>query len=453
MPKVDSLSQRSFPMLGKRVRSLNPGKILIVLLALLGDCIILFAENQTLTDEAQAIFNAQKANVFQIRVIDLSSGEKSVLGSGFIFTTDGHIATNYHVVSEAVHKPHQYRIEYLDDSGESGDLMLWDVDIIHDVAILKSQRRHNSFLSLGQSNLSKGTRVFSMGNPHDLGMSIIEGTYNGLMEKTQYPQILFSGAINAGMSGGPAINHEGQVIGLNVAWGGDDLSFLVPVEYLKNLYQHVLNQTTSPLSQKNKYIEEQILKHEDGFLTEILNAQWKKMPLGETVVPGELTDIFKCWGNTEDEEHMYYIESSLNCFMDSDIWVSKNIQTGDISFSSTWLISKKLNPIRFYNLGETYMSPSYRWNFFHFGKDTKKEDLTNYACQVSFIDLGGRDWKVAFCSRQYKKYPQLYDMTFTMVSLSEMNRILVVKLNAQGLRKENSLALVNKFMREIKWPK
>ena len=51
--------------------------------------------------------------------------------------------------------------------------------------------------------LPKGERIYAMGNPLDLGFTIVEGTYNGLVDKSYDERIHFSGAINPGMSGGP----------------------------------------------------------------------------------------------------------------------------------------------------------------------------------------------------------------------------------------------------------
>ena len=64
-----------------------------------------------------------------------------------------------------------------------------------------------------------------MGNPHDLGMSIVEGTYNGLLEKSLYRKIHFSGALNGGMSGGPALSRSsGKLVGLNHGFGQSSTS-------------------------------------------------------------------------------------------------------------------------------------------------------------------------------------------------------------------------------------
>ena len=62
-------------------------------------------------------------------------------------------------------------------------------------------------------DVAHGARLYSIGNPHDLGISIVEGTHNGLLRHTLYPRIHFTGPINPGMSGGPTITPEGAVVG------------------------------------------------------------------------------------------------------------------------------------------------------------------------------------------------------------------------------------------------
>ena len=78
--------------------------------------------------------------------------------------------------------------------------------------------------------LAQGERIYSLGNPLDVGFAVIEGTYNGLVERSFYPTIFFAGSLNPGVSGGPTLDGQGAVIGVNVAArrDGEQVSFLVP---------------------------------------------------------------------------------------------------------------------------------------------------------------------------------------------------------------------------------
>ena len=76
--------------------------------------------------------------------------------------------------------------------------------------------------------MSQGERIYSLGNPLDIGFAVIEGTYNGLVERSFYPTIFFAGSLNPGVSGGPTLDQQGRVIGINVAArrDGEQVSFL-----------------------------------------------------------------------------------------------------------------------------------------------------------------------------------------------------------------------------------
>ena len=97
-----------------------------------------FANISCAANTAQQLFKSLKEQVYQIRVVDIASNDKSSIGSGFLISKDGHIATNFHVVSLYVHKPDKYRIELVryDESTSPAELLA--IDIIHDLAIIKT---------------------------------------------------------------------------------------------------------------------------------------------------------------------------------------------------------------------------------------------------------------------------------------------------------------------------
>ena len=84
-------------------------------------------------------------------------------------------------------------------------------------------------------NLTQGQYLYSLGNPLDLGFAISEGAYNGILSRSFYDQLMFTGPINAGMSGGPSVTVDGRVAGVNVSkrLDGELVSFLVPVRFVR----------------------------------------------------------------------------------------------------------------------------------------------------------------------------------------------------------------------------
>ena len=150
---------------------------------------------EKITDEAERIYQQYQNLVYQIHVVDLATGKKSAAGSGFQISAQGHIATNFHVISDAVHYPKRFRIKYFNDKS-SGLLEVLDFDVVHDLAILKGKAdlKETGFLEMAEEPLVNGARIYALGNLLDYGKKIVEGTFNGLMDRLFYPKILFSGA-------------------------------------------------------------------------------------------------------------------------------------------------------------------------------------------------------------------------------------------------------------------
>ncbi|MCW9024169.1 MAG: serine protease [Gammaproteobacteria bacterium] len=392
---------------------------------------------------ASQLFIELKQQVYQIRVIDLASGDKSSIGSGFQISKDGHLATNFHVVSSYVHEPEKFRLEYVYHDGSTGNIQLMDIDVIHDLAVVKIQPPQEKYFNFNLQSLSKGDRIYSMGNPHDLGMLIIEGNYNGLIQESRYKKILFSGSLNSGMSGGPAFDNQGRIIGINVSKGSEQLSFLVPVANLKQLYNRVME--NGEASGFEEIINKALTHDQQTFYSDLLGKQWKKESLGEVELPGSLSDSLKCWGHTVDEEKIRYKGVHKHCESQDEIYIHSNMYAGVFSYDYEWITTTELNRFQFYNLIAR--------RFEHIDLDNiyKEEDATNFVCHTDFVELSKHSWKVSTCLREYKKYSGLYDMTLLMTTVDMNHKAALIKVAVAGVSKENLLALAKKFMESIKW--
>lgn len=419
-----------------------------VILALLNFTPIAYAlDNTESKDEAEQLFASHKQSIFQIRVIELATGNKAAIGSGFLIDSQGHIATNFHVVSNFVHQPKRYRLEYATVDGDTGDLSLIDIDVVHDLAITKSNITHLTPLALSTRKLSKGTRIFSLGNPHDLGLSVVEGTYNGFLEKSLFDKIFISGSLNPGMSGGPTLDHAGKVIGINVSTAGNQLSFLVPVKFLKPMLEQSSQKTPSDEKQLQKQIERQLSTHQKIFLSKLIDSDWETTELGPFKLPGSIDQIFKCWGDSDSDEDALMEHAYSNCYSEDKIYLEQHFTTGALAYTYDLYRSKNLGSVHFYNLYSNEFGRTIRVN------SVKKEQLSNYECHLDFVTLTEKDWKVSTCARQYLKYPALFDVAMSAALVSERDTGLIVQFVIAGVSKDIALKLIEKFLSSISWQK
>jgi S1-C subfamily serine protease len=411
-------------------------------------------DGQPSKDEARRIYQAHGSAIYQVQVIDLASGKKNSIGSGFQFTADGLIGTNYHVIAEALQRPSSNRLEYVDEHDERGQLTIMIADVVHDLAILKMDKPGKDFIALGSSDQPKGLRLFSLGNPRDIGFSIIEGTYNGKNRDSFFDKIHFSGSLNPGMSGGPAVSHDGKVVGINVSTGGNQISFLVPVEPLRELQEELtkLGPNFNFLPTSHAYIEQQLLAAQKKNVDRILAEKWESMDFGLFQVPKNVTNAFKCWGDSSVQEKRPYTEYHATCATNDRIFMDANSDADGEFYTGIYLYRfdyfearEKLNLPRFYALYQReYAMPLQAY------ANAGEDDATNFDCNSRFIDLHGQRWKASFCVRQYKKYPQLYDMHLYMALVGEGRKAFMASQALQGISMDSAVKMAQRFMESIK---
>jgi serine protease Do len=138
------------------------------------------------------------------------------VGSGFIVDRTGHILTNYHVVEDAA------KITVKLDSGEEYAATVVGVDEETDVAVLKIDAgRDVPFVRLADSNKARvGDWVLAIGSPFGLNRSVTAGIISQTNRETPSTSVFqkfiqTDAAINRGNSGGPLVNMNGDVIGIN----------------------------------------------------------------------------------------------------------------------------------------------------------------------------------------------------------------------------------------------
>lgn len=165
------------------------------------------------------------------------------LGTGFIVTNEGYIVTNQHVSGDK----NSTCYVTLEDGRNYEATVVWaDSDI--DLSVIKINGKNLSFLTLGDSeNIKIAQSVYAIGNPigYEFQRTVTSGIISGLertikieeSEKTYYMENLIQtdATINLGNSGGPLINENGEVIGINSVkiTTAEGIGFAIPINNVK----------------------------------------------------------------------------------------------------------------------------------------------------------------------------------------------------------------------------
>lgn len=405
------------------------------------------------------LFSRNKERLVQVRVLLSSANEQSGLGSGFLVRDDGDrgawVVTNYHVVSALAIDPKKYRIELRGTNERTVRAQLFAVDVIHDLAVLRIDHTPQApawkTFTLREQALVQGSKVFSLGNPLELGFLISEGIYNGLVESRIYDQMLFSGAINSGMSGGPAIDAAGQVVGVNVATrrDGEALSFLVPVQYVRALLQLALKNQAR--TEWRSEIASQLREHQDFVAAKILSsggarsgaqaqtqrAGFTSQSLAGRQVPTLDGSLTKCWARGSTGEKQRFQRDSLDCTLHAGLFVSSDLYTGSLSLQHELLRNEKLATVQFLKIGSSGSSSG-------FGRASS--DITRSECQGDYVQGALHLYRVSVCVRAYRKFEGLYDLTLNAVQMDDARERLSSSLNLRGFSFQNAQRLSTQFL-------
>ena len=167
---------------------------------------------------------------------------KEGIGSGVIVDSAGYVVTNNHVIDQVS----EITVK-LSDGTPLRDVRVIGRDPLTDLAILKLEGGPFVAADWGDSDdLETGDAVLAVGNPYGLDRTVTSGIISATGRRARISQLAHQdflqtdAAVNPGNSGGPLVNMEGKVIGINTAIYGEQnlgISFAIPSAVAKEVYE------------------------------------------------------------------------------------------------------------------------------------------------------------------------------------------------------------------------
>ncbi len=184
-----------------------------------------------------------------------STGE----GSGVVYSSDGYIITNYHVISSAVTNKSDSKIEVFLDSvnSKSYEATVVGYNISTDLAVIKIDATGLTPISISDSdNLKVGQYVITVGNPGGLEFmdSVAYGVISGLNRvvstDSDVKLIQTNAAINPGNSGGALVNTKGELVGITsskiVSEEFEGMGFAIPANTVSTICKNIIDKQNDP---------------------------------------------------------------------------------------------------------------------------------------------------------------------------------------------------------------
>ncbi len=402
--------------------------------------------NQELSGEAKIRLDAARDAVVQIHGFFNQSASSAFHGSGFAVDDGRRIITNYHVVALSVLYPRQYRLEYLTSDGRSGLLHVLAIDVRNDLAVVAGDDLELPALRLRSEIPGQGERAWSIGFPLNLGLTITEGVANGLVENSFEQRIHYTGAINGGMSGGPALDTRGRVYGVNVSvvTGGQLVGFVVPAKHIPALLARAKEPLDPSLSaqQLRQRVTAQALAYE----AEVLEAAPDKAAVQKVLgysLPTQISRHVECSTIDERSPHPRVRVETVSCRIPSRILVQPGLYVAGLSIQHRILQSVGLHPLQFERQVNRLAEAARRTG--------AAAHVAPFACTDALVSLDGFDARISTCVRQYRLFTGLYDFDVTVVGIDDTQEALVSRLALAGVAFESGKRIMERYLGALQW--
>ncbi len=400
-----------------------------------------------LTGTGQRIYERTRPLLLQVRTLLKTQDSQSSVGSGFLVDDGSLIVTNYHVISQFALQPTRYRLVYASVDGKQGALQLLAFDVVHDLALLKpvdaAPLAGRGAVALRPETLAlpRGARIFSLGNPLDVGFAVAEGTYNGVVERSFLPTLFFGGSLSAGMSGGPALDDQARLVGVNVAArrDGEQVSFLVPAAPVRALIAR--GRTAKPINAPAwDEITRQLMVHQQELTQRFIALPWRNAGHPRYAIPVPQEEFMRCWGRGSPQAVRGLQFERSDCEMDSRIFVNGSLLTGYVVARHEAYDGNKLGVLRF---AERY-SGSFRNEFM--GADNRSLTAPQCAERQVQARTGALPLKAVVCLRAYKKLEGLHDVTVLVATLDGSRAGVQGRFEARGVSLASAQRLTQHYI-------
>lgn len=397
------------------------------------------------SEDARRVFDTVRSRIYQVRALTTSGDAVASSGSGFLVGENGLIATNWHVVDDYLLEPEHYRLEVRRHDNTRVPVHVIAIDSLNDLALLRIEGEALPPLPLQTEMPAKGGKGFAMGDPKGVGFTVVEGTFNGLAAQSMAGHLHFSGAINAGMSGGPTVDATGAVVGVNVArrTDADLMGFLVPAEHLAALIARAPKQARDNVALLEE-ARQGVLQGQARAAQHFIEGSAVSHHLGKVKLPAVSEERFRCRGRSIRETEEGYATEGLQCNNDLSISVGRRHGTGTIGYDYQVVSNLSLDPFRFAKLVSTSLVGD---------KDDKgdRKVVGRYVCKTSFLRIPSATVRATLCVRPYLRFSGLKEAHLRFATVDSSDTAIVGDLILRGFTDDSIRRVTRRFMEGLEW--
>lgn len=382
--------------------------------------------------------------LFQVRTATDASAEKRSYGTGFVVDRDGWLATNFHVIADAVWKSPRQKIFVMTKDGPVPARLL-GVNIREDLALLKVDLRFPAAVASKGPAARPGETVYSLGLPEDLDWTLVSGIYNGPIEQGPYRLLHLSSPINSGMSGGPTVNARGSLVGVNVSrrLSSQNISFAVPAASLWSLVERVRARGAKEIDPLDDIRAD--VSALEGDMGELLLTGLSEVKRLEGWDLPKFPASVRCWGNDAEGFDTEKVRAALEtCDIEQSLFIDGNKFFGTFRVKTQRMRRLKLGAMAWRHLRNQ------SWGGIDLAQTLPidKDSAINFGrakCEEGRVATPKGLAIVRTCSQRILPFDDLYESEIA-VNWGDDERNLVVNVLVSGVSKNKLFAIVRKLL-------
>lgn len=399
---------------------------------------------------AQRLYAQLRPAVLTIRTVSAASGRTSSYGSGFHIDGRGRAITNYHVVADHLHQPGALRLRAVDARGRETAVQVLAFDVVNDFALLKVDQAAAAYIAVPARPPVPivGARLYSLGNPLDLGVTVMTGHYSSRKTAMGITRMHFSGTLNAGMSGGPVVDATGRLVGVNVSKParGEQVGFLVPADAIGALLARPPRPL--PFTQREEVSADtakQVGEWERALKDRAFAAPWSTQAMGSYTAPDILPGDLDCWArDSADESPPPPVRMQVvDCRGFQEVRVGNDGVTGRVSYRRAHLRAGSANRFQFARAldavalrgvaaaADTVMGPQ---------RCTDRQVRSGAAPAL----------RVLWCAAPYRELPGIYDVAIVLTTQDRPLEALALRLQLEGVRWNTGVAFAGRLVESVR---
>ncbi|MFN9031618.1 MAG: S1C family serine protease [Betaproteobacteria bacterium] len=401
-----------------------------------------------------ALFARVRPAVIGVRTLLDDTGELVSSGSGFFVDAQGRAVTNYHVVAGYLSRPDRHRLQAVLADGRTLPLRVLNFQVVDDLAIVQVDARSNAHLRLPseERRLEVGTRVHAFGDPQRLGVTVTSGHFSSMVRAIGLERIHFTGVLNDGMSGGPAVDARGEMVGINAARMGstEQISFLVPAHRAAALYGAVVRGALVAPEAVGETTRGHLVAFQREVLDEAMRAPWSTQPRGPYQAPAFLTDRLQCESSRGNETTAAGAPVPLQrqvyrCGTLRWIELDDSFTAGGLAYKQTYLKRQTLNRVQFNHAVQGAVTEGLLARPGRRMAGQVCSDRRTLAGPEAALPV-----RLLWCAQAYREFAGLYDVQIGVATRDRADEALVVRMTVEGVSWDTATAYTKRLLETIR---